>query len=208
MCTVPSHLLCINLTHLLLSVLLPLPLRSHRYSCSDLSDADSGSNAGDELDAVDDTSSQQQQQRPRLNKKSEAAAAGQQQGSDSDADTAVVADADAAADEHDGDLDAIHSLGQSLEEDVLRQQLRISSQLQLLQKQQLAESSSSPRLSPRVALALRAAQAAAGSRVGGVARRSSGGALMPVQEEEHAGEVQVGGWRCAVLEFRRASAYL
>jgi hypothetical protein len=193
-----AHLLCINLTCLLLSILLPLCVCSHRYSCSDLSDADSGSNAGDELDTVDDSSSQQQQQ-SLLNKRSQAAAANQQVASDGDADTAVVTDADAAADEDDGDLDAIHSLGQSLEEDVLRQQLRISSQLQLLQKQQMAEASSSPRLSPRVALALRAAQAAAGSGVGGGARRSSGGALMPVQEEDHAaaGEAQVGGWRCA-----------
>jgi hypothetical protein len=202
---VQACLLCMSLTALLLSSLLPLSVCSHRYSCSDLSDADIGSNAGDELDTVDDSSSQQQQQRPRLGKKSKAAAADQQVASDGDAaDTAVVTDADAAADEDDGDLDAIHSLGQSLEEDVLRQQLRISSQLQLLQKQQMAEASSSPRLSPRLALALRAAQAAAGSGVGGGVRRSSGGALMPVQEEDHAaaGESQVGGWRCAALDWQ------
>ncbi|WIA22479.1 hypothetical protein OEZ85_004775 [Tetradesmus obliquus] len=172
----------------------------HRYSCSDLSDADSGSTAGDDADA-DATSSSQQQSGPagrheaRQRRRKSKAAAGQQQ--DDAADLSTIGDADADTtkyhdDDDDGDLDAIHSLGQSMEEDLLRQQLRISSQQLQKQQQQRGEAaSSSPRLSPRVALAMSAAAAAATAAAGGAAaRRSSGSGLLPVKEEEQHGEAQ------------------
>ncbi|KAF6259623.1 hypothetical protein COO60DRAFT_1687876 [Scenedesmus sp. NREL 46B-D3] len=175
----------------------------HRYSCSDLSDVDSGSATGDELEAGDSSSQQQQHQHTSSARqgRGKAAAGGHHDGAE---DVTLVSDAGVAADEDDGDLDAIHSLGASLEEDLLRQQLRISSQLQLLQRRQPADAagagaaSSSPQRSPRAAQALRAV-AAAGGGVGGAARRSSGG-LLPVQEEEQAGEGHTGG-----LDMRTAT---